>query len=378
MIEAVDTTWAQTHGPFKFLVIDGECGLNSAEAKSTLKSQGIEVRPRAPQQHVRTIDRRTRILRNSMHTAEEQLVNEGIKVTFKQLLAHSTFAGNALISYGGATPYNARFGRQPAMLPDLHTFPETETARSSQRIREVALQKIIEATAIERVKRAEKTITTTPGEVLDFKPGDAVEFYRATGSKDKSGWSGPAHVLENLPARGLVRIKHKGQEMLVRYADVRRWIEFASLTLGYTTTPGSAASNVILVIERFLDRLPVKTLVTFGYVRQDGKWLLTAETRKSKQVAHALDYITRNILCQANVFAFRLGRGIAKFPHCPSASTTKLFWWKDDFDDFSSFASASDAQVNTSMVVGETWPTQRYMQMLITDDADYRYSDVPQ
>ena len=85
-------------GSFKNLVVDGQTALNTKAAEEKLKAMGIKLKPRAPHQHARTVERRQAILRQAMHTAEEQLKNEGITVTVKQLLAQCTFAGNALIT----------------------------------------------------------------------------------------------------------------------------------------------------------------------------------------------------------------------------------------------------------------------------------------
>ena len=63
-----------------------------------LKRKGIQVKPRAPGQHAQIVERRRALLRHSMHCTEDQLKLEGIDITFKQLLAESVFAGNALIS----------------------------------------------------------------------------------------------------------------------------------------------------------------------------------------------------------------------------------------------------------------------------------------
>ena len=40
-----------------------------------------------------------------MHTADEQLKNEGITITVERLLAQCTLAGNALVTYNGATAF---------------------------------------------------------------------------------------------------------------------------------------------------------------------------------------------------------------------------------------------------------------------------------
>lgn len=90
---------------------------------SYLKRHGITIRLRAPGQHARMLERRGALVRHTMHTSEEQLRKEGITVTIRQLLAEAVFAGNALVSVGGVTPYNARLGRQPRILPDILALP---------------------------------------------------------------------------------------------------------------------------------------------------------------------------------------------------------------------------------------------------------------
>ena len=119
------------------------------------------------EQHARLIERRGQVLRHSLHCIEEQLEREEIICSFAQLLAEATFAGNAMISYNGATPYNARFGTQPSMLPDL-TELNPGGSRDLQRVRELALQKIIESTTTSRLLRANRSLTTPSGEALDY------------------------------------------------------------------------------------------------------------------------------------------------------------------------------------------------------------------
>ena len=67
----------------------------------------------------RFIERRGAILRHTMHCVEEQASREGLLIANVMLLSSSVFAGNAFISVGGSTPYQALYGRQPAMLPPL-------------------------------------------------------------------------------------------------------------------------------------------------------------------------------------------------------------------------------------------------------------------
>ncbi len=106
-----------------------------------------------------------------MRCAESQLEKEGVTWTFKTLLAQCIFAGNALTNVGGTTPYVTRFGSTPAMLPDLEAPQEDGlpgVGRSLQRIRQVSLQKTIEATALVKIKRTLDSKTSVSGQQLDY------------------------------------------------------------------------------------------------------------------------------------------------------------------------------------------------------------------
>eukprot|EP00969_Alexandrium_andersonii_P178145 7877243-Alexandrium_andersonii.AAC.1 len=74
-----------------------------------------------------------------VHRTVEQLKQEGLVLPFEQIVSACVFAGNALISVNGSTPYNAVYGRVPAMLPDLNTSIDDAapgTGRHVMRLRE--------------------------------------------------------------------------------------------------------------------------------------------------------------------------------------------------------------------------------------------------
>ena len=106
------------------------------------------------------------------------------------------------------------------------------------------------ATAYERIKRAQRTTTTPAGQQLDYKPGDQLDFWRPSGSKDKSGWQQGAVVVENLPSEGQVKVRHKGnRDILVKYPDARRHMEF----LAFDLTSDNAKTSALRVIQDFLN-----------------------------------------------------------------------------------------------------------------------------
>ena len=173
------------HGPMQELIMDCESGTARSNLFQTeMSARGIKFTPRAPQQHARHIERRGAILRHSLHTIEAQLIREGIKIAFPSLLAEAVFAGNSLTHVGGVTPYHVVYGRQPQMLPPIPIGDEEpqegggeNLSRDVARVREVALQAMIEATAQARINRAMRTSTALPIEQR-LEVGEEVEFHR--------------------------------------------------------------------------------------------------------------------------------------------------------------------------------------------------------
>ena len=191
----------------------------------------------------------------------------GITVDFEQHLAEATFAGNAMVSYNGATPYHAHFGRQPGMLPDMTMLPEataTGTARDLQRVREIALQKIIESTAIARIRRSSRSMTTPPGEVLDYKEGELVDFWRQPRSKDTQAWHGPAKVLRSEPSRGQVNVHWRGDEVRVKFGDARRFLDFSGAVFGSLDDNRMPHSNTWHIVQQHVESMQPKHYSTLA------------------------------------------------------------------------------------------------------------------
>ena len=159
-----------------------------------------------------------------------------------------------------------------------------------------------------------RTATRPPGEALDFKPGDLVDFYRPPKSKDVSGWHGPASVVRSTPARGQLTIKWRGEDITCRFGDVRRFIDFGALVFATGNFDSNPVQEVLETLTTYLSSLPDRRLVTLGYYIHNGCWHPTAETRKRPKVTFAMDYAVRNILCLHEVYAARVGHGVSRFP----------------------------------------------------------------
>ena len=114
----------------KEFIVDGESGIVVSELTNTyLRRQGIELRPRAKDQHARYVERRGAILRDTIHRIEAQLDVEGIVVPFGQILSEAIFCGNALLTIRDSTPYNAVYGRVPRILPSIDQIAEPNSSQ---------------------------------------------------------------------------------------------------------------------------------------------------------------------------------------------------------------------------------------------------------
>ena len=147
----------QLHGPPKELITDGESGIVLSEStRAYLQRMGIKLHPRGKDQHARFIERRGALLRDTIHRTLGQLEEEGIAgMPFECVLAECLFSGNALLTVGGSTPYNALYGRVPHILPGINQIaPPGETKWSNQtfkdahRLREIAVQAMIEGLSL--------------------------------------------------------------------------------------------------------------------------------------------------------------------------------------------------------------------------------------
>ena len=100
-------------------------------------------------------------------------------------------AKNALLVYGKASPYEAVIGQTPNMLTDLEHPTVGQLAddgpgpcRNVARIRDIAVQSMVEATARARMSRAGSTQARVTGEQLQLEPGQLVDIYRRPSTKD--------------------------------------------------------------------------------------------------------------------------------------------------------------------------------------------------
>eukprot|EP00959_Pyramimonas_sp_CCMP1952_P027361 575433-Pyramimonas_sp.AAC.1 len=72
---------------------------------------------------------------------EAELNRLDIPLVFTRLLHEALFAANAFTFYNDVSPYDALFGRQPAVLPDLPVLDREQQTETSGHSREQTMRR---------------------------------------------------------------------------------------------------------------------------------------------------------------------------------------------------------------------------------------------
>ena len=106
-------------------------------------------------------------------------------------------------------------------LTDPESMPLPGVLRNSHRLREIAIQQMIEGTARARLGRALRTKSLAPGEAENYQINEEVDYYRPPSNKDTPGWTGPARITDLTQIqRGTIGINHQGKSITCRLGAV--------------------------------------------------------------------------------------------------------------------------------------------------------------
>ena len=383
---ALHTTWVSIHGPMRELIMDGETAVAEAFSSSFLLARlGIKLVVRAPNQHARIIERRGALTRDCIHRIDAQLDHEGLtNIPMTYRLAEAVFCSNALVSVNNMSPYNAVYGRVPHLLPDINQPNENEAPsdssavphpgliRHSQRLREIAVQAMVEGTARARLGRALQTRSLPAGQAAKYELGQLVDYYRKPNSKDISGWIGPATIIDITDlSRGTIGVKFQNNKMNCRLGDVRRHLHFLCLM----AAPNSAAdlprpmwTVLRTIVEQAVEGQPLH--IGWSLVTQQGQpaWKCTDSTKQySKELHHLKEFAYRGLQLDDCV-AVRAGRGLSHLPALHGHTSSLMLWWlsgcKDEIHYYEYDCSGS---MNLRHFMPEQWKNLRIVQFLCTN-----------
>ena len=325
--------WFKVHGWPKEIISDPERGVVSKSTQEWLARKGITYVPRAKKQQVPHIDRRGALVRDVIHKMVDQLKVEGIKMPFKQILAEAVFITNAMLTINNTSPYAAVYGRVPQILPDINSFdmdPATTTfaptIRCAQRLREVAVQAIIQQTAYERAQRALSTRSVPAGELLGLKIGDLIDFHRNQPTKDISGWSGPAKVIDVTEiGHGTITVRYASRPFECRLQDVRRHLAFlVFLAAGHSVF--YKEHQLFLKIRASVDALQRGKAVLVGKVLSSGVWCNSQSMHTHSQLWQMAVHFARTSL-STNCDTIRVGWACQSIGALKGYRTATTLWW---------------------------------------------------
>ena len=199
-----------------------------------------------------------------------------------------------------------------------------------------------------------QTFTTPSGEAIDYKSGDLVDFFRPPATKDDRGWKGPATVIENLPGSGQVKIKYKKGDILVKYPQARRFMDFTGIVFGilHANTPHRQA---LQVVTRFLNAYNSNRLHTFGAMQTSKGMQITQESKAQKRVAVALVFTIENVFQLVHVTCVQIGRGIAKIPATRRGGSRTVILRHKDPKDQVTLTTNTENSVRCRDLSEENW-----------------------
>lgn len=301
-----------------------------------------------------------------MHCIAEECKAQGITESLTAILGEALFAQNALNTVGGYTPYQAVYGRQPGMLPPIQGKPQYDSAdgRAEQRIREIAIQSMTEASAKAQLYRATKAIAQ---KYPDYKKGEMVDFWRAPSSKDVTGWHGPVRVVEARPKDGQVICRIGGQERPCRLQDVRcsLLISFVHFTARPTL---STTVDIWLKVRRYVEAMTAGSSKLFDTTfSPSGNAVVTDATRKETVFAQTLHFSVQNRLTIDSFSSIRVGRGLRQLRQMQNVSHHWLFYWTSEEPQLTT-AEIANENVDLSELLGLKDISKYFMTMVSISD----------
>lgn len=351
-----------------------------------------EIKPKAPGQHAHTVERHHELLQQILHRVEDQLREEGIHVPFDVVLAECMFVKDAMLTVGEVTQFQAVFGRTPIMLQDFE--PVSETAlddlaagvaglfRHHLRIREIALDQMIQQTSQSRLERVINSKTRVALEQLELKQGDLVDFWRKPATKDESGWRGLATVIE-VGTPTVLRC-HNGT-VDVRVQDLRRSLVYLVL-LTNSFRRGSALDDPYDTLISFADSLRGE-FVRIGWIaplrgdhrRQFQKalprWMRAAAKPRHTTILNAVLSFAANGLDTGGCIVARIGQGLANIESAIGSIFTVTYWWKTGRPNtIIAYESSGIDRTNWQEVAGHKgWSNISIVHFLFVNDAEYKW-----
>lgn len=369
LLPTIASMWFRIFGPPQTLVADHEGSLCGEEGAIFCERWHTSFKPKPKGSHAYVVERHNSLLRSVLDKIKAQCLLESLQVSDSEIIAEAVYAKNIMIQVHGESPYKAVLGRQPAALAEFENATMSSIAddtggqhsRHANRLREVAVQSMVEGSAQARLSRAASTQTRVSGQLLDLAPGMAVDIFRVPRSKDQSGWRGPAEVVStlNIPD-GFVDCKWQGRALSVRIADVRKSLVYIALL----DTHHPQMNVLMTELQSITD-----SVQTYALVHDVRGWVLSRMARQHPAVFKAGIHVGYTVFA-LRCCGVRLGRGVAVLSSMWGTDRTVLLWYPaSNPEQYRSMLYDGTQRLNLRQMFGEQWSDVCWMQFLGINEA---------
>ena len=275
-----------------------------------------------------------------------------------------------MLQIHGKSPYEAVIGRTPKIMQEfedqgisaIEDSKGGSLSRHAVRLRELAMQAMVEGTAQDRIRRAAQTSTRVSGQLKDIKVGDTVDIYRTPAAKDAVGWRGPATVIgtANLDD-GYFDVKWGGRAMSVRVADARRSLVYIALL-----------DTDLSQLRTILDHLNTlhETMQTFAMVHDVKGWTMSKAAREKPEIFRAGLYIGTNVF-RLRCAGIRIGKGVSSLRGLFGLGQCVLMWFpRAEAANYRTMSFNGTETINFKLIFGNDWETYDWIQFLGISEED--------
>ena len=157
-------------------------------------------------------------------------------------------------------------------------------------------------------------------------------------------------------------LKWRGEELLVKYGDVRRFMDFSAFVFGLVDKSSLPHGQAWSIIQARFEAQAPRHFTTFGFNLKAGEWHTTADSKKYPRVALALEFFVRNVWNLKDVFAVRIDKALSKLPPQQAADYTMVLRWKRHPEGASQHEIAGALGLSTAELAGMEWELMIYVQ----------------
>ena len=189
--------WVRYFGPPENITSDQEGAFAHGEWGRWCERHQSERHLLPREDHAWIIERHNDILRRTYLRMKDALNAEGIECDDEDIMAEACYAKNIILNHEGQSPYAGLLGRHPREFANTLDSGASHASdgdsgksgvmSNTVRIRELALESILDSMVKERFERAKKTNAKPTGELLDLALNELVDIWREPATKAQSG-----------------------------------------------------------------------------------------------------------------------------------------------------------------------------------------------